>query len=482
MNMKLNRKLKSFWLMAALLAAGSLTGQDLPMNGFAGKDQQVLFPPNNHTGIQTVTLGADVVSSNDCVFNWRVVSSPEPPTYSFNDAHSQRPVFSFGNVPGEYVIEATRVSKYGYQREYVCITVYSDIVLISGKAKYNCFRPGDALHEEDFEFVTRPEGYNDRVRIHPDYAIVKEIDHGYLCDNQEVVFQIEYDDGSIVDCSNKGKINVIADSGVALGIPMSDEAALHTALIKYATFLKANPELAQDVDRSMAIASAVGTAVLWTASFTNIDTPEEAISATHTLSSSFKALSIMGEGFMKKFFFDRWVAKGPGGINLALYGDPSGFSYGWGIECCDSKSRPAIVTVLDGNPKFEIGLTIDVGFPYLSLPGVGGIYMRGGITAGLEGHFDHDFVSSVCSNMPVTIHPELIGEVAVIAIARHPKILSVSIGAYPQAYGTVTIGYSEAKDGMEVKDWDARFKLDLEVRAVVVGFQKRHTVATFMEF
>lgn len=471
MNMKFNMKRMLLGVVMAAMAFTPLAAQNLEMSGFAGKDQQIFFPPDEQGSTKSVRLGPERANP-DCVFEWKVVESPQPYGFSLDNIHSQQPMFTFSDAPGDYIIEATRVSKYGYQREYVVITVYSEITLISAKARNDCFKAGDALRTEFFEFVTQPEGYDEYVFLHPDNEEVKPISGGNPFERQEIKFQIHNDDGTVVDCATKGKINVIADDGGMINIPMNNELAAAMALARYEEFLAANPEMLQDF-------KVFEPFVKWGVKIMNFicqqdfEDPIGAAQGMETCGNILMDLGQAGGILVRAIFLKGWIAKGPGGMNLALYGHSGDFNMRMGIECCDLKQRPSVMAVFNGSPKFEIGATYDIGIPYLSFPGIGGIYFRGGLVFGLQGDYHNDFVSFGCAESPLLITPYLLGEAAIIAMARHPKILSASFGLYPGAYGTLTIGADEQTGSVRVKQIDISVKVNVECRAVTLGFQHR---------
>lgn len=187
--MKLNRKLKFFWLVTALLSVGSLAGQDLKMNGFAGEDMSVLFLPNPENPYKEITLGSTDPGMTDgyCSFSWKVVKDPCTPCCELLYRQSKRPTLKVWNT-GEYVLEATRVSKYGYQTETVCVTVVSEIRLVKATSNKDCWENGDPVNASDFDFVTDPPGLESYVQVHEDDRIIGRFWNWY--GEEEVRFKI----------------------------------------------------------------------------------------------------------------------------------------------------------------------------------------------------------------------------------------------------------------------------------------------------
>ena len=189
-------------VVIAVMAFTPLVAQDLKMNGFAGEDKVVLFPEDDPFPTKFERVGTNDPNP-DCVFHWSVISHPEGASYSFNNANVQQPLFTFNKATGIYVLEVTRVSKFGYQREYVSLEVKSEIELLVAISRKDCWSPGDPVRAEDFELTTNPPGYDDRVVVHPDDTRIKEDEWWY----KDIRFRI-HNPGDVEDkdCDVKGQI------------------------------------------------------------------------------------------------------------------------------------------------------------------------------------------------------------------------------------------------------------------------------------
>lgn len=200
--MKFNMKRMLLGVVMAAMAFTPLAAQNLEMNGFAGEDQTVLFPPDDPAEEKYIRLGTNDVQQN-CVFHWEVISHPEDAVFSFSDANVQQPQFTFNKAVGDYMIEVTRVSSYGYQREYVLLEIKAEVELLLATSKKECWSPGDAVTEADFELVTNPRGYEDRIVVHPDDAVIGDDEWWY----KDIRFRIHDPEGIMdQDCDETAQI------------------------------------------------------------------------------------------------------------------------------------------------------------------------------------------------------------------------------------------------------------------------------------
>lgn len=168
MNMTFNKKLKLFWAVMAMLAITPLVAQNPMMSGFAGDDKELLFPFGGENPEESILIGTTDPHSEHCVFHWRVVSTPPGGTGRFSDSGRENPVFYVNSRAGEYLLEVTRVSSYGYQVEYMTVTVKNNIDLLCVTSKKECWNPGDPILEENFDFITSPPGFGKYVHINPE--------------------------------------------------------------------------------------------------------------------------------------------------------------------------------------------------------------------------------------------------------------------------------------------------------------------------
>lgn len=156
------------WILTLVcsLAALSLTAQqpDLLPSGFAGKDKEVLFP-EDEVGTKSCQLGVSSYQKR-CLFYWEVISAPDGAYYSLSNVNIQQPVLTFDNTEGAYTVQVTRVSKYGYQHEYVMVTVVQKIDLLDAIAVKGCYQKDDIVEPSHFIFTTLPEGYESFIQVH----------------------------------------------------------------------------------------------------------------------------------------------------------------------------------------------------------------------------------------------------------------------------------------------------------------------------
>ncbi len=189
------------FVMALLLSLAVLPSlaQGPIKTGFAGDDINVLLEPTPGNTVK-VYLGKGDNAPN-CLYKWKVYSSPPSSSVSINNTDVPCPQVTIGTI-GEYVFEETRVSIYGYQREYVKVNVCDEVNLMTAVCKKDCFEREDLVLIENFDIKTMPEGFEYLVRIHPDDAEVGANEFGYT----DIRFQIRKSDGSYQDCEEEGEI------------------------------------------------------------------------------------------------------------------------------------------------------------------------------------------------------------------------------------------------------------------------------------
>lgn len=188
------------WVFAFLLAAPwAMAQKDIPPYGFAGEDRIVLNPGQVYF---TVQLGLDEVYDNDdSYYEWTLISCPDdytpPPTGTFpNGGNFLRKTIANVSVKGDYIFCLTRLSKYGYQKDEVRISVkdIAEIVMVKPKKDKECFKPDVPLSIEDFEIVTNPIGYNRLVMLAEDSQTAGDVSPGSITESQEIHFLVKHND------------------------------------------------------------------------------------------------------------------------------------------------------------------------------------------------------------------------------------------------------------------------------------------------
>lgn len=323
------------WLRILLLIAlpafsvGQAAGQNVEPYGFAGDN---LIKDLWEGQALDVTLGKQG-NTSECVYEWSLESFPD---------NVGRPTIASPTLPittvtffdsGSYEFVLTRVSKYGYQKEYVTVLIYEEITLVSAKQVYEnkCWREGDAIRESDFDFETDPPGYEGRVRVYGEDASVSLVNVKPVSD-KEVRFTIEGQNGieqvraviSVINTSNE----------FSIGVPFGTSNT--------PTKMKEN--------------------------WQKLKVAAEKLKTTSIYTKYLDVPCYTGFiGKMKKF---------AGGVHFEPVHDVDIVpSIGFKTDCCDGDA--AAYFVLGGKLKCALGFNMDAPIPGYSLPGVGGLAIMG---------------------------------------------------------------------------------------------------------
>lgn len=200
MNSKLFRYL--FVLLAGLVVF-PVSAQDVIMNGFAGKEIGVLYTREDPDPSKSRILGTKDPSP-DCAFFWHIISAPDGAVYTLSNQNEQQATLTFNKAEGQYIVEVTRVSKFGYQREYAVLNVHSEVELIDVKTLKGCYQKEEEVLLSDFEFTTAPEGYENEIKIVEDDRKVGINDFG----DEDIHFYIDLEDGDKKVFHQTGQIYV----------------------------------------------------------------------------------------------------------------------------------------------------------------------------------------------------------------------------------------------------------------------------------
>lgn len=141
-------------IIAILLLLVLGWGAQAQGTNFAGPDKEVVREPDNS---QTTTLGVPDGSPDVC-YIWQgphIISDPNQPVIT---VHPTQDVETY-NVK--------RISKNGVEEDQALVTLSDEVVIVSITPKYGCYSDGDAIAASDFDIVTSPAGYENRVTISP---------------------------------------------------------------------------------------------------------------------------------------------------------------------------------------------------------------------------------------------------------------------------------------------------------------------------
>lgn len=196
--MNVSFKFRLLWVLAFMLAAPwAMAQKDIPPYGFAGEDQIVVS-----SSLTQVMLGLDEVYDNDdSYYEWSLISHPddyyEPPmgTFPYGGGSSHRTV-AVVDVKGDYIFCLTRLSKYGYQKDEVRVTVkdVADIVMVKPKKEKECFQPGAPISIGDFFIITDPPGYEKYVMLAEDSQTACDVSPVSFTEDQEIHFLVKHHD------------------------------------------------------------------------------------------------------------------------------------------------------------------------------------------------------------------------------------------------------------------------------------------------
>lgn len=476
-------------VLLAVLFAGRVEAQDLKPYGFAGKDKAIYV---SSSGVTSVRLGDEnAQGAIYCTYRWDVIEQPEGSSFDFPlDKRFQSNPLILLEIPGKYLFQVARASKYGIQRELVTVDLCSTITLSSAIAKDNCYHPGELVRIEDFQVTTYPEGFEDRVSVHPDDQMVKPLnpDNLIAIEQHDVRFQIADEDGSMIDCNYVEKINVVdPDFASTFTVSMEDKDALAAELLRLSSFIEDNKGMVEDFKPYSDVLKKIADITGFNESF---ESAEDMILFAQNHGNDVGVAVSTTANMIKLALLGMNIAKGPGGMNFLFYVDTKHLNIGFGVDCCETKQRPTLMPVLTGHAAVEAGFTFDIGIPYLSFPGFGGLYVRGGLGLGIETpEYWLQYVDLSCSDHLLELHPYIIGTIALDAILRHPNLFSIEFGVYPKLYGQVFLGALDSNAyfpikfgsyGIQLKD--IRIKMDFQVRSTFVTFKSRTSMYEFFDY
>lgn len=213
MNMKTNKKLRLFGLLMALMAVGSLKGQDILAHGFAGDSPLYVMSSEEEPYYAYVQLGSaeEERRTNDKVQYFWEIGLLQPNTNAvFVDGPGGIPDLSQNTKVrpwvrlsssaehhrGTFVFRCYRSSGYGHQRGEAVMVYLSDcpeIISIQPKPGYGCWNDGDVISMDQFDVEMFPPSYADRVQLADNSRIASNLVSVVLIDDnqQELNFLID---------------------------------------------------------------------------------------------------------------------------------------------------------------------------------------------------------------------------------------------------------------------------------------------------
>lgn len=217
-----NTLLRTILLMVLpALSIGQAVGQNILKYNFAGDNQTVLYDCD--AGYTTVTLGnpqeAPGANEDEVQYYWEIVSVDGPTDFTDETAR-KKPVtavrITSEEGTGDFVFSLTRISKYGYQKEFVTVTMKNTIEVIV-KPKNECWGDGDDITLDQFDIQTNPKGFVEHVILDQDSRKAKN--HAGLLHDTQTLHFVSDDPSKYPVEQNETIINVIragANYGIAI--------------------------------------------------------------------------------------------------------------------------------------------------------------------------------------------------------------------------------------------------------------------------
>lgn len=328
--------------------------------GFAGEDKYVYFDPGGSYPKTKVGEERQASSGPDdgpCPqYFWCCTSKPSDEAFCFiMDAHEPITELMLSK-PGQYILELTRVSEYGIQRESVTVVVTNDIQLISATPKKNCYKNGTTMKVSDFKFVTSPQlsedKYEDKIRLLPRTETLnvgnKLEDMFYY---QEVFFEVGNDDNEGNQIWKKDPVpaKVMATSGFKFNVRFDDDG--WWTLFDCGLFSEEAVEKVKITKSLLELAGRIG------------KLPKYMRSQLPEFMSNPKAKP--GQ-----------IAPEPP-YTISIKGSLDGIGAYLVDECCNDLKTVRIGITGDGSLGADVSVVLPI--PGLSAPGVGGLSILGGV-------------------------------------------------------------------------------------------------------
>ena len=207
------------------LTIGQAAGQNILKFKYAGENQVVLYDCD--AAYNTVTLGnpqeASGANEDEVQYYWEIIDSDGMAFFPDENIRKQpitNACISSEDGTGDFVFCCTRISKYGYQKEYVTVTMKNTIEVIASPNQ-DCWAHGDYIKTDQFEIDTNPKGFKSHIILDSDSR--KAINHNHFSshDTQEIHF-ISDDPARYPVEENTYTISVIEESNdIGAEIPIS---------------------------------------------------------------------------------------------------------------------------------------------------------------------------------------------------------------------------------------------------------------------
>ena len=187
------------WLRILLLIAlpafsvGQAAGQNILKYKYVGDNQIVLY--DCEAGYNIVTLGnpkeAPGANDDEVQYYWELVRKDENTNAFFPDENTRKKPITTAQISseaglGDFVFCCSRVSKYGYQKEFVTITLKNTIDVII-TPKNDCWSHGDQIKIDQFDIITTPKDLESHVDLDADSREAVNV-AGPIHDTQELHF------------------------------------------------------------------------------------------------------------------------------------------------------------------------------------------------------------------------------------------------------------------------------------------------------
>lgn len=341
--------------------------------GFAGEDKAVYF--DYAIGSVGVILGKTDYS-DDVYYTWDTWDQPDGGYCEIDDYRASDPWVHF-YVPGEYTFRCLQISRYGYRSEFVVVNVLSKIELVDVRVKSDskCFTDSYPLLRDDFEFVTYPPNCESYIKIAPPGIVTFKNDAFWPFMIQEVEFMAIDENGDDYKCDITCKIPVVNDKKFLPFSEMSKEKIndINADMEEHVDMLDETmgglSRLKCLSDPNYILPPIFSEVIVQSGD--GVSTGEVLVGAAQVKNTGWAVWAIVKKVADKLKKFSNMI----GPIPVAFYVDSSLDRLGLQFKCNDGDTYPEVY--YNGMFAVTLGISVDCPLPYLAIPKVGGVHVRG---------------------------------------------------------------------------------------------------------
>lgn len=361
-------------LTFVIMGAQSYSQNDV---GFAGEDKAVYF--DHAIGSASVVLGKTDYS-DEVYYLWDTWDQPDGGYCEIDDYRRSDPLIIF-HVPGEYTFRCLQISKYGYRSEFVVVNVLARIDLVDVRLKNDskCFTDSYPLSRDDFEFVTYPPNCESYIRIAPPDIITVQHHSFWPFGIQEVEFMAIDENGDDYKCDLTCKIPVVNDKQFIAFSELSKEKIneINADMEEHVDYLDESmgglSRLKCLSDPNYILPPIFSEVVVQSGD--GVSAAEVLVVADRVKNTGWAVWAIVKKVTEKLKKFSNM--KGP--IPVTFYAESKLDRLGMQLACDDGDIYPEIY--FNGSTSVTLGVSLDLPLPYVALPKIGGIHLRGALSA-----------------------------------------------------------------------------------------------------